>query len=1039
VLPLVRTPLPRRDLGILFGQANKGRVSTMSYIRQRPTMCAAWSPLNREDFLHSMLAFALSVGPWEVISHARTITSEMGREGHGRFRPWLAASLVAVIIILSTSYGGTSTSLQQGLEHLVLSESGGVNRPAGLASHMLSQNNGPAEGQGVVARTVDLLNGSVLPGNYPVSSCNAPDSLVPAPSSDELAITCRGEESLEEVNGTTGAIVKSVPLGAIPVDCVFDAYNGYVYVTAGANVAVVDLSGGRVVSSIPIGHTPQGLVFDPINNEIYVADGTYGSFSHLDNITVIDGATNEIANTIRVGWDPVFIALDNSNGNLYVTNYGTNNVSIISGNNDAVISTVHVGYDPDGVVYDNTNGNIYVANYWSSNLSVICGSNNSLLGTIKLVGLAYPVEVAYDAIENTIYMSNEVTPGYMDVLSGLNNSLVKKIPVPFGTVDIAYDPGRDVVFATGVVSDELSVIAGSGGVVTSSFTLAIRPQGVVYDSLNGEIYVASMGGGEDCGGSGCYVSAAIQALNGSSDRPLASVPLMPDSQPSGIAFDSANGDVYVTDSGSDNVSVLNGSTNSIATTISVAASPEGVAYDSGNGNIYVANGGSENVSVISGVTNRVVTSIPLNIGTPTPGNAVPHQPPPPPSDLWGIAYDNTSGDLYVTNFYSGNVSVIFGSNNTSIGSVPIDSNPWGVAYDKANGDIYVSDYWSKNVSVISAANNTVVASIPVGIEPMGLAVDEKSGFVYVADSGSDTVSVISGKAVIDTIAVGATPSYVAYDDGSGSIYVTDTGESSLSVIAPLAGLSSVNVTPPSVTLPSWANQTFAAVPFCVGGYCPNGINYSWSFPPFQHFGRLNRTYGPSVSFSVNLTGSGGSGATVGGYSNQVGPHPAYVVLTEFLTLAASLDGVVRYSNATIDALAGTPWVTPSGPASIYAGASWLFHVTWYCLPVASGSEQCPTFFWSLTNKLGSLNASAGPVVRFTAGSETGTVTLFVNGTLDGKSVQSPPLTITILPAPPSTPSALFLGYVIAGVVVMPAAIGIYIALLLWRRYRPPPN
>src|SRR5438094_8947993 len=58
----------------------------------------------------------------------------------------------------------------------------------------------------------------------------------------------------------------------------------------------------------------------------------------------------------------------------------------------------------------------------------------------------------------------------------------------------------------------------------------------------------------------------------------------------GVAYNSGNGYVYVTNPFSDIVSVINGTT--VVATVPVEYNPAGVAYDSGNGYVYVANDAS---------------------------------------------------------------------------------------------------------------------------------------------------------------------------------------------------------------------------------------------------------------------------------------------------------------------------------------------------------------------------------------------------------------------------------------------------------------
>ena len=59
------------------------------------------------------------------------------------------------------------------------------------------------------------------------------------------------------------------------------------------------------------------------------------------------------------------------------------------------------------------------------------------------------------------------------------------------------------------------------------------------------------------------------------------------------------------------VSVINGSTNSVLTTIPVGNSPRGISVNPSTNMVYVANFNDNNVTVIDGKTNKVVNTIPI--------------------------------------------------------------------------------------------------------------------------------------------------------------------------------------------------------------------------------------------------------------------------------------------------------------------------------------------------------------------------------------------------------------------------------------------
>jgi YVTN family beta-propeller protein len=251
--------------------------------------------------------------------------------------------------------------------------------------------------------------------------------------------------------------------------------------------------------------------------------------------------------------------------------------------------------------------------------------------------------------------------------------------------------------------------------------------------------------------------------------------------------------------------ILTGQTNTvIGNPIPVGPLPSSIAFDSSNGNLYVTNlvsgGGTVTgtVSMISGQTNTVVGS-PISVGN-TPAE---------------IAFDPANGNLYVTNFVDNTVSVISGSTNQVIATIPVGVQPLGVAFDSANGNLYVTNYSHDlrgTVSVISGKTNTVIGNpIPVGSGPEGIAFDSANGNLYVVNSGDNpgTVSVISGQTntvIGSPIPVGNLPQFIAFDSANGNMYVTNRADGTVSVISTLS-----SQTPPDTTITSAVDGNRATV------------------------------------------------------------------------------------------------------------------------------------------------------------------------------------------------------------------------------------
>ena len=279
--------------------------------------------------------------------------------------------------------------------------------------------------------------------------------------------------------------------------------------------------------------------------------------------------------------------------------------------------------------------------------------------------------------------------------------------------------------------------------------------------------------------------------------------------PIGVAYDSGKGEIFVTNTDTNSVSVINDKTNKVVATIPVGKNPLGVAYNSAKGEIYVTNFGSNTVSVISDKTNKVVATI--DVGR----NPI------------GIAYDSGTGEVYVANRGTTNIanwnntpminrtdstiSVINDKTHKVVETIKVENTPIGLAYDSGKGEIFVANFGygiipkstihdDNTVSIINDKTHKVVETIhlgnilvaEIGIDTeyssllgvgnavIGIAYDSGTGEVYVANRYDDVVYVISDETntVVTKIKVGRNPIGIAYDSGTGEIFVANSGKES---------------------------------------------------------------------------------------------------------------------------------------------------------------------------------------------------------------------------------------------------------------------
>ena len=70
-------------------------------------------------------------------------------------------------------------------------------------------------------------------------------------------------------------------------------------------------------------------------------------------------------------------------------------------------------------------------------------------------------------------------------------------------------------------------------------------------------------------------------------------------EPTFLAYDHINQDMYVTNRADNIVSVIDTTSNTVTDTISAGVPPTGIDYDSVNKRMYVANSGDNTISVIN--------------------------------------------------------------------------------------------------------------------------------------------------------------------------------------------------------------------------------------------------------------------------------------------------------------------------------------------------------------------------------------------------------------------------------------------------------
>ncbi|MHB8395879.1 MAG: YncE family protein [Thermoplasmataceae archaeon] len=358
---------------------------------------------------------------------------------------------------------------------------------------------------------------------------------------------------------------------------------------------------------------------------------------------------------------------------------------------------VPVGLNPDGVAVDTYNNLIFVLNSNYSkdvslqssrsppvggSLTVISGATdyyNKPVGNISLLG--YPTGITFDPNNKFIFVTEgnlngsdfSASPptfksGFIQVINGSSTNMTPFKTIYFSSVpyDVTYIPYLNHVMLTIQYSDyNSSTKLGYGGAVlslnaqnfaeTSYLQVAplysnIIPSSIAYDPANGYVYVAL----------GSTIGIAI--VNPITNQEIGNIP---SSTPWSTVYDTSNGYVFATESniGGSNepatssgrhLLVVSGANNEVVKSYSQFLTPVSLVYDPYNHLVYVADFQNSSVYIFNGVNGTYrgyVANYTPNAG---PGNG--------PN---AMAWDSTNGQIYVPNWNTGTLSIISGSTSVN--------------------------------------------------------------------------------------------------------------------------------------------------------------------------------------------------------------------------------------------------------------------------------------------------------------------------------------------------------------------------------------
>lgn len=313
------------------------------------------------------------------------------------------------------------------------------------------------------------------------------------------------------------------------------------------------------------------------------------------------------------------------------------------------------------------------------------------------------------------------------------DQLIETIPVGNNPVGIAVNPNTNRIYVSNINNNTISIIDGSTNSVVDTISVN-SPSDVSTNSVTNMIYVVE----------GQVNHPAISVIDGSTNTIVQTIQIpftRSGTSAHEIAVNPQTNMIYVTHYSSEHfagsgfdggfVVVINGTTNTYVSTLSVKGFPNGIAINQNTNKIYIANfaafyNQNDIVSVIDGSTNSVNNEI-----------SVPNAP-------YFVTVNPDTNKVYVTESTGSKLAVIDGTTDRITTEIPVEFSPFGVGVNSNTNKIYVANHNSNTISVIDGTSNQVISSVSVGSGPAEVDVNPNTNKIYVTNYKSNSVSVIDG-------------------------------------------------------------------------------------------------------------------------------------------------------------------------------------------------------------------------------------------------------------------------------------------------------
>ncbi|MFI5117261.1 MAG: YncE family protein [Terriglobales bacterium] len=389
------------------------------------------------------------------------------------------------------------------------------------------------------------------------------------------------------------------------------------------------------------------------------------------------------------------------------------------------------------------------------------------------------------------------------ILPAVAQTLLATVPVEQGAYYLATNPVTNKTYVVNYCGNDpscantspgtVSVINGLTNTVDATITVGVHPTFVMINPLTNKLYVPNRRDG------------TVSVINGATNVVTATIPV--GAHPTYGDINILTNRIYVVNNGNGQgttMSVIDGHADTVIATVTVGNYPLAASVNPVTNKIYVANYcgnqfgcnqtfANGTVSVVDGASNTVTATVTVAVG---PALVFAD---PATNKVWvlnscgsTLSCDATGDNTHVI----GSVTQIDGA-TLATSTVNTGQGSGAMAYNPVANKAYVSNSTDNTETFIDGVTLTTT-TVGVGLTPADVEVNPVTNKIYVCNSGANTVTTIDGTTLATTtIGVGNTPVESWVNPATNRVYVSNVGDQTVSVLGgvPPNALQFVPVTP----------------------------------------------------------------------------------------------------------------------------------------------------------------------------------------------------------------------------------------------------